>query len=317
MKVSDMLVSALVDQGIELVLGVPGEENADFMMSLENDGRLRFILTHDESQAGLIGVSYGTLTHKPVAIVSTLGPGATNLATAVGQATQDGSPLICIVGQGSTQRLQRDSHQIMDQIKFFEPIAKRAVSIREPNLVSGIVHKAVKTAITGKPGAVVIELPENIAKREGVYRKLPKAEIAYGEAIGDVVAAAEMIKGATSPCLLIGAGVTRGRGTGAVRAFVDKTNMPTVNTFQSKGVVPQSTTIGFMCKSGLEDIEAADLVIAVGYGLVEVNAEKIGIINKLIINISAVPTSEDPIYIPDLEVTGDIRNIITQLTELV
>ena len=315
MKVSDMLVKALEDQGIEIVLGVPGEENADFMQSLEASSKIRFILTHDETQAGMMGVSYGTLTHKPVAIVATLGPGATNVATAVGQATQDGSPLILIVGQGSTCRLDRDSHQIMDQMKFFEPIAKRAVSIREPNLVSGIVHKAVKAAISGKPGAVVIELPEDVAKLEGDYRELPKAEAVVAISFGSKTDAVRMIRSSTKPVILIGAGVSRGGASHVVRKLADKTGFPVVNTMQGKGVIPEGNTVGFMDKSGLEPIKEADLIIAIGYGQVEVAAEKLGLNGKKIINISVVETSADPIYIPDIELVGNIETIIAKLTQ--
>ena len=318
-----MLVKALVHQGVRIVLGVPGEENADFMQSLEKEPKIKLIITHDETQAGMIGIGYSTLTKSPVAVVATLGPGATNVATAVGQATQDGAALIVIVGQGSTKRLERESHQIMNQIAFFQPIAKRVVSIREPSLVSGIVHKAVKDSISGKPGAVVIELPENIAKLEGEFRDLPRATRSDVHPVDDslISTAARMIKNAKNPVFLVGAGVARDGASDDLRKlarWVDPTGdgVPVMNTFQAKGTVVGSTTVGFMDKSGIEPILEADLIIAVGYGQIEVSAEKLGITDKKIINISSVPTSEDPVYIPDVELIGDVPDTLGKLRRM-
>ncbi len=317
MKVSDILVKSLLVQGIKFVIGVPGEENADFMLSLQKTNKIKFILAHDETQAGMIGIGYSTITKVPVAVVTTLGPGATNVATAVGQATQDGAALIVIVGQGSTKRLERDSHQIMNQIQFFQPIAKRVVSIREPNLVSGIVHKAVRESISGKPGAVVIELPENIARMDGEYRDLPRASRDLGRtsyfpndlAISEAI---NMIVSSKNPIFIVGAGVVRDDATYHLRKLIhwinslSKSEIKVVNTFQAKGAVIGSKTVGFMDKFGIKPILQSDLIIAVGYGQVEVSAEKLGIVGKKIINISSVPTSEDPLYIPDIELIGDV-----------
>jgi acetolactate synthase-1/2/3 large subunit len=321
MKVSDMIVKSLVQQGIRIVLGVPGEENADFMQSVEQHPKMRLIITHDETQAGMIGIGYSTLTKSPVAVVATLGPGATNVATAVGQATQDGAALIVVVGQGSTKRLERDSHQIMNQIAFFQPIAKRVVSIREPNLVSGIVHKAVKESISGKPGAVVIELPENIAKLEGEFKYLPRAVRTDLHPVCDhlITKSVHMIRSAKNPVFLVGAGVARDGASDHLRRLIHRVYYPhqmedkVVNTFQAKGTIVGSTTVGFMDKSGIEPILESDLIVAVGYGQVEVSAEKIGINGKKIINISSVPTSEDPVYIPDIELIGNVLETLGKL----
>lgn len=323
MKVSDMLVKALVQQGIRIVLGVPGEENADFMQSVEQHPKMRLIITHDETQAGMIGIGYSTLTKSPVVVVATLGPGATNVATAVGQATQDGASLIVIVGQGSTKRLERDSHQIMNQIAFFQPIAKRVVSIREPNLVSGIVHKAVKESISGKPGAVVIELPENIAKLEGEFKYLPRAVRTDLHPVCDhlITKAVHMIRSAKKPVFLVGAGVARDGASDHLRKLVDyltmvKMDVPVMNTFQAKGAIANSTTVGFIDKSGIEPILESDLIIAVGYGQIEVSAEKLGITGKKIINISSIPTSEDPVYIPDIELIGNVLQTLGKIRRM-
>ncbi|MFA0521891.1 thiamine pyrophosphate-binding protein, partial [Vibrio sp. 10N.222.55.E8] len=105
MKASDLLVKCLENEGIEYIFGVPGEENADFMMSLEKSDKIKFILTRHEQGAAFMAEVYGRLKGTPAVCIGTLGPGATNLITGVADANMDRSPMIVLTGQGSTHRL--------------------------------------------------------------------------------------------------------------------------------------------------------------------------------------------------------------------
>ena len=116
MKASDLMVKCLEEEGIEYIFGVPGEENADFMLSLEQSSRIRFILTRHEQGAAFMAEIYGRMTGNPAACLGTLGPGATNLITGVADANMDRAPMLVLTGQGSTQRLHKESHQIMDVV---------------------------------------------------------------------------------------------------------------------------------------------------------------------------------------------------------
>ena len=112
MKASDLFVQCLEHEGIEYIFGVPGEENADFMMSLEQSERITFVLCRHEQGAAFMAEVYGRLTGNPAGCLGTLGPGAANLITGVADANMDRSPILVLTGQGDSQRLHKESHQI-------------------------------------------------------------------------------------------------------------------------------------------------------------------------------------------------------------
>ncbi len=166
MKASDLLVKCLEEENIEYIFGVPGEENADFMMSLEESEQIRFILTRHEQGAAFMAEIYGRLTGNPAGCLGTLGPGATNLITGVADSNMDRAPMLVLTGQGASTRQHKESHQVMDVVAMFRPVTKWATSIVHPDSIPEIVRKAVRIARTEKPGAVHIELAEDLAKAE-------------------------------------------------------------------------------------------------------------------------------------------------------
>ena len=128
MKASDLFVRCLEAEGIEYIFGVPGEENADFMMSLEGSS-IRFVLTRHEQGAAFMAEIYGRLTGNPACCLGTLGPGATNLITGVADANMDRAPMLVLTGQGDTQRLHKESHQVMDVVGMFEHVRAGPISL--------------------------------------------------------------------------------------------------------------------------------------------------------------------------------------------
>ncbi len=150
MKSSDLLVRCLEEEGIEYIFGVPGEENADFMISLQESDQIRFILTRHEQGAAFMAEIYGRLTGNPAGCLGTLGPGATNLITGVADANMDRAPMLVLTGQGGTDRLHKESHQIMDVVGMFKPVTKWATTILNPDTIPEIVRKAVRLARTEK-----------------------------------------------------------------------------------------------------------------------------------------------------------------------
>ena len=123
MKASDLLVHCLEEEGIEFIFGVPGEENADFMLSLENSQQIRFILTRHEQGAAFMAEIYGRLTGNPAGCLGTLGPGATNLITGVADSNMDRAPMLVLTGQGASTRLHKESHQVMDVVDMFRCVS--------------------------------------------------------------------------------------------------------------------------------------------------------------------------------------------------
>ena len=240
MKASDLFVRCLEAEGVTHIFGVPGEENADVMISLM-DSSIRFVLCRHEQAAAFAADAYGRLTGKAGVCLGTLGPGATNLVTGVADANMDRSPLVCVIGQGSTRRLHKESHQNMDSVAMFAPITKWAHTIWDAGTVPEVVRKAFKTAEAEKPGATLIEFPEDVAKEES--NEPPMAAVKTRRPGADhkvVQRAVDLIAEAKRPLMLAGNGAIRKRAARQLRRFAHKTGIGVVNTFMGKGAVPMS-----------------------------------------------------------------------------
>jgi TPP-dependent 2-oxoacid decarboxylase len=124
-------------------------------------------------QGAAFMASATAITGNPAACLGTLGPGATNLIAGVADANMDHAPMLVLTGQGSTRRLHKESHQVMDVVGMFEPVTKWSASVRHPDNIPEMVRKAVRVARTEKPGAVLIELPEDLAKLDTDGTPLP------------------------------------------------------------------------------------------------------------------------------------------------
>ena len=166
MKASDLFVRCLESEGVRRIFGVPGEENADVMLSL-TDSPIEFVLCRHEQAAAFMADAHGRLTGTPGVCLATLGPGATNLATGIADANMDRAPVVAVIGQAATRRLHRESHQNMDAIAMYRPITKWSRSITGAEVVPEVVRKAFKIATAEKPGACVIELPRGYRRTRG------------------------------------------------------------------------------------------------------------------------------------------------------
>lgn len=322
MKASDLFVKCLEAEGVERIFGVPGEENADFMISLM-DSPIEFVLCRHEQAAAFMADTYGRLTGKAAVCLATLGPGATNLVTGLADANMDRAPVVAIIGQGTTRRLHKESHQNMDAIGMYKPITKWAQGIYTAESLPEIVRKAFKTAVQEKPGVCVIELPEDVAKRdsdEPPMRVIPtRRPAADHKAISQAV---DLITNAKSPIVLAGNGAVRKRASTQLRRFVRKLGIPCVNTFMGKGAVAMSDphclyTIGLQGRDHVNQAFAdADVVITVGYDLVEYapkswNAHR----NKKIVHIDFLPAEIDQHYPVDVDVVSDLADALWQINE--
>ncbi len=325
MQASDLFVRCLESEGIEYIFGVPGEENADFMMSLEKSDTIQFILTRHEQGAAFMAEVYGRLTGNPAGCLGTLGPGATNLITGVADANMDRAPMLVITGQGASTRLHKESHQVMDVVHMFEPVTKWAMSVLHPNNIPEMVRKAVRLARTEKPGACHLELPEDIAKLDAQTTPLEPRRFRRPVADDKIVDEAfEQIKNAKRPIILAGNGCIRKRASKQLRLFCEKTGIGVISTFMAKGSVDMDAdyclyTIGLQSKDVIAcGLDAADLVITLGYDMVEYhpylwNAHD----DKRIIHADFLPTEIDANYHPETEIVGDLAHTLWMLNERV
>lgn len=323
MKASDLMVQCLEEEGIEYIFGVPGEENADFMMSLEASDKIRFILTRHEQGAAFMAEVYGRLTGNPAGCLGTLGPGATNLITGVADSNMDRAPMLALTGQGASTRLHKESHQVMEVVDMFEPVTKWATSIWHPENIPEIIRKAVRLARTEKPGAVHIELPEDIAKLP--VNKKPLKVKKFRRPVPDdkiIDLAFERIKQARRPVIIAGNGCIRRRASTQLRQLCQSTGIGVISTFMAKGCVDMREeyslyTIGL----GSKDIpacavDAADLVITLGYDMVEYHPK---LWNpggdKDVLHIDFLPAEIDEHYDPAVEIVGDLAHALSMLND--
>jgi len=325
MKASDLFVKCLEAEGVEYIFGVPGEENADFMMSVEQSESIKFILTRHEQGASFMAEIYGRLTGNPAGCLGTLGPGATNLITGVADSNMDRAPMLVLTGQGASTRLHKESHQVMDVVGMFEPVTKWAMSVFHPENIPEIVRKAVRIARTEKPGACLIELAEDIAEMDTTATPLEPRRFRRPVPADKIVDEAfELIKSAKRPIIIAGNGCIRKRASKQLRRFCEQTGIGVVSTMMAKGAVDMDAdyclyTIGLQAKDVVAcAVDAADLIITLGYDMVEYhpylwNPND----DKHIIHIDFLPAEVDRNYHPETEVVGDLAHTLWMLNERV
>lgn len=321
MKASDLFVKALEAEGVEYVFGIPGEENLDLLESLRNSS-IELILTRHEQGAGFMAATYGRLTGKVGVCLSTLGPGATNLVTPAAYAQLGAMPMLVITGQKPIKTSKQGRFQVIDVVDMMRPITKYTMQVVSGDRIPSVVREAFRVAHEERPGAVHIELPEDIAAEETSHHLIEastvRRPIAEYKAITKAV---EMIETAKSPVLLIGAGANRKLTSKMLKEFVEKSGIPYITTQMGKGVLDEEGDL-FLGNTALSDgdfvhraIKAADLIINVGHDVVEKPPFFMEVGGSKVIHINFETASVDPVYFPQLEVVGDIANSIWQIKE--
>lgn len=320
MNTAELLIKCLENEGVEYIFGLPGEENLHLLEALK-DSSIQFITTRHEQGAAFMADVYGRLTGKAGVCLSTLGPGATNLMTGVADANLDGAPLVAITGQVGTDRMHNESHQYLDLVAMFAPVTKWNKQIVRPSITPEVVRKAFKVAEKEKPGAVHIDLPENIAAMpvEGKPLRIDNREKIYAS-YRSVNAASLAIAKAKNPLILTGNGAIRANASDALTEFATRLNIPVANTFMGKGAIPyihplSLWTVGLQQRDFITcAFEETDLIIAVGYDLIEYSPKRWNPDGTTpIIHIGADSAEIDSSYIPTVEVIGDIADSLDEI----
>lgn len=318
---ADLLVRCLEVAGVRYVFGIPGEENLDLVDALR-DSRIRFVTTRHEQGAAFMADVYGRLTGDPGVCTATLGPGATNLVTGIADAHLDHAPLLAIAGQGDTRRLHKQSHQIIDLARLFESVTKYSVRIDEPDAIAEIVADALARACAPKPGPAFITLPENIAAGEcpAVPPMPPAAATPPLAPQSSIEAAADALQIAAKPLVLIGNGAVRAGAADVIASLVDTLGAAFTTTFMAKGTVSDAHALR-LATTGLSENEhttcgfdQADLVIAIGYDLVEYAPRHWHRDPETpILHVDSTPPEIDRHYAPAHSIVGDIADCISRL----
>ncbi len=320
-KASDLFVRALETEGVEYIFAVPGEENLDMLESLRTS-KIKLVLTRHEQGAAFMAATYGRLTGKAGVCMATLGPGATNFATPAAYAQLGAFPLIMITGQKPIKKSKQGQFQIIDVVGLFDPICKMSKQIVHGNTIPALVREAFRTAEEERPGAVLLELPEDIAAEETDAHVLTPHVRHYAAADDAILdEAVTLIKAAKLPLLLIGAGANRQLTRSALHDLIHSAQLPFFNTQMGKGVVDERSEL-CLGTAALSDndylhcaIERADLIINVGHDVVEKPPFFMVENGKQVIHINYKSAQVDQVYFPQVEVIGDITRSVQRLKD--
>lgn len=323
---ADLVVECLVNEGVEVVFGIPGEENIPLLEAIERNGNIRFVLTRHEQGAGFMAATYAHITGKPGVCLATLGPGALNLTLPVAQANASTTPLVAICAQGNVSRLYKESHQIIDLVSLFQPITQWSSMMLAPSTAPEMVRKAFSIAQRKRPGATCLVIPEDISEMSVPEdaKPLPLPRPLHILPAPDTIdEAAKIISQAKTPIILAGNGVARSHAQYQLLAFAEQLNVPVATTFEGKGVFPDNHpnalgVVGFMHRD-YENFafDTADLIIAVGFSIQQFDPKKINPnIDKTIIHINTFVEDTDTHYPTALNIMADIGQTLKTLTNV-
>jgi acetolactate synthase I/II/III large subunit len=323
---AELLVRCLEAEGVEYVFGIPGEETLELNAALE-DSPVRFVPVRHEQGGAFIADVYGRLTGRAGVCLGTLGPGATNLVTAIADAYLDRAPLVALTGQAELERQHKESHQYIDVVSLMRPITKWNTRISDPAITAEAVRKAFKLAEQEKPGATHLELPEDVmaaevpadAPTEPLMRQ-PATTVEPPARL--ILEAASLINAAERPIVLAGNGVVRARAAPALREFARATGIPVAETFMAKGLMDADSeralgAVGLQAGDfDMAGFDEADLVITVGYDMVEHSPSLWNPTHdRRIVCVDSVPVETDEDFICEVELIGDPYATLSRLAE--
>ena len=322
MKVAELVVKALENEKVTTVFGIPGEENIELMEALGTSS-IRFVLTRHEQGAAFMADVYGRLAGRAGVCIATLGPGATNLVTGVADAYLDRAPMVAITAQEDLSLIHRESHQYVDVLKVFDPITKWNARIENPRVTAEAVRKGFKIAQTEKPGPTHLELSSDIAEAETTAHPIPWERARRPSPDRPSLdQAAELIRRSSAPIILAGNGVIRGDASTELTRFAEELRIPVALTLMCKGGIPWDSPMNLfaLARPGLDyqalGFDQADVVVCVGYDLVEYDPEQWNPRGtQQIVHVDFTPAEVSSHYVPSVEIVADIRESLQLLRE--
>jgi len=322
-KGSDLLVTALENEGVDRIYALPGEENLDVLESLRHS-KIELVLTRHEQAAAFMAATQGRLTGRPGVCLSTLGPGALNFTTAAAYADLGAMPMLMITGQKAIKSARQARFQIVDIVGAMRPLTKMTRQIVAASSIPAIVRDAFRVAVEERPGPVHLELPEDIAAEEAdAALLLPHPvdrPVAPASALERTVA---MILEAKRPLIMIGAAGKRPRLVDALSDFVRRTGISFFNTQMGKGAVTGGSNL-YLGTAALSErdyvhdaIDRADLIIAIGHDTVEKPPFLMGKAagGPKVIHVGFVSANVEEVFYPDAELIGDIGASVSALAD--
>jgi acetolactate synthase I/II/III large subunit len=313
MNGAELFVAALENEGVQQIFGIPGEENLDFVDALRRSA-IKLVLTRHEQAAAFMAATHGRLTGKAGVCLSTLGPGALNLATGAGYALLGAMPMVMITGQKGILSRKQAGFQVVDIVSMMTPLTKMAHQIASAATIPSMVREAFRVAHQERPGPVHLELPEDIA-RAAAPAILPVPAHPIDRPVASQSAldrAAELILKAERPLVMLGAAASRPRLAEPLSDFVKRTQIPFFNTQMGKGSVAGGSGL-YMGTAALSErdyvhwaIDRADLIIAIGHDTVEKPPFFMGPDGPVVLHVGYLPATVEEVYFPHAELVGDV-----------
>ncbi|KRM97365.1 acetolactate synthase [Liquorilactobacillus aquaticus DSM 21051] len=320
---ADAIVDSLINHGVEYVFGIPGAKIDRVFESLENPASPKtpkLILTRHEQNAAFMAAGIGRITGKPGVVLTTSGPGASNLATGLVTATAEGDPVLAISGQVQRTDLLRLTHQSMDNSALFAAITKYSAEVQDPENISEVIANAYQEAEAGKQGAGFVSVPQDVTDSEvktRVIKPLTAPKLGPASPIESTLLA-QRIKAAKLPVLLLGMRASSPETTKAIRNLIAETHLPVVETFQGAGIIPHEMEEDFFGRVGLfrnqpgdQLLKRSDLVVAIGYDPIEYEPRNWNADGKAnIVVIDTMRAEIDKNFQPERELVGDIAQTL-------
>ena len=320
---ADAIIDSLVNHDVKYVFGVPGAKIDRVFERLEhptNEKAPQLIITRHEQNAAFMAQGIGRITGKPGVVLTTSGPGVSNLATGLVTATAEGDPVLAISGQVQRTDLLRLTHQSMDNVALLAPVTKYAAEVQEPENISEVIANAYQEAEAAKQGASFVSVPQDVTDSEvktAPIAPMPAPVLGPASPVESTLLA-QRIKTVKLPVLLLGMRASDPETTKSIRNLVEETHLPVVETFQGAGIIPRELEDDFFGRVGLfrnqpgdQLLKHADLVITVGYDPIEYeprNWNNEGDAN--IIVIDSMRAEVDKNFQPERELVGDISQTL-------
>ncbi len=326
---ADVLLKVLAEEEVEVLFGIPGGVTIPIFDKLYHKvkaGEIRFILTRHEQGAAHAADGYARATGRVGVCTATSGPGALNLVTGLCTAHMDSVPVVAITGQVKTPAIGSDAFQEADTVGATMPITKHNYLVKDPAELAQVVREAFYVARSGRPGAVLSDLPADVSAGPGVWTERDMSNLRgyTPPEQGDpqaIARAAAMISQAERPILYIGGGVIAAGASDLIKELAEKTNIYVVHTLLGKGAFPEShpLSLGMPGMHGVVPacyaLRDATLMIVIG---ARFDDRVTGDLSKFaqgaqIIHIDIDPAEHNKVVQPDVAIAGDAREVLAQL----
>lgn len=329
---AEMLVQALIDEGVEYIFGYPGGAVLHIYDALFKQDKIEHILVRHEQAAGHMADAYSRTTGKTGVVLATSGPGATNTVTAIATAFMDSIPMVVLSGQVPSSLIGDDAFQECDMVGVSRPIVKHSFQVRHASEIPTIIRKAFYIANSGRPGPVVIDIPKDkTAPNELFAYEFPESVNlrSYQPSIkghaGQIRRAVDLLMSAKRPVVYTGGGVIASNASEELRALVRQLNLPVTNTLMGLGAYPGSDKqfIGMLGMHGTYEanmsMHHSDVILAIGARFddrVTNNVQKF-CPNSKVIHIDIDPTSIAKTVSVHVPIVGDVKTVLTEMLAVI